>query len=77
MKLSEWLATRGETQAEFAARPELGVHPITVTKWVTGRQMPRAARMAAIERVTAGAVRAGDFYPAPALAPVPATRIAA
>lgn len=63
MRLSEWLNQRGETQTEFAARPEIDVHPITVNKWATGLHLPRAASMAAIERVTGGAVRAGDFYP--------------
>jgi DNA-binding transcriptional regulator YdaS (Cro superfamily) len=62
MKLSEWLHGHRETQSDFAGRPEIGVHPMTVAKWVTGRAVPRPARMAAIERVTGGAVRANDFY---------------
>jgi DNA-binding transcriptional regulator YdaS (Cro superfamily) len=62
MTLSEWLTDSRETQAAFAARPEIAVHPITVTKWTTGRAVPRAAKMQAIELVTGGKVRPNDFY---------------
>ena len=49
----------------------LGVRPITVWRWETGRSMPSAADLRRITKVTGGAVTPNDFFgvqpPAPVL----------
>ena len=63
MNLGKWLDENGLDRATFAAT--VGVHPVTVTKWITGRMMPRREALRAIERETKGAVVATDFVDAP------------
>jgi transcriptional regulator with XRE-family HTH domain len=59
MRLSSFLSERGMTRAEFAA--EVGVHPVTVSKWCSGAMRPRWNFIDAIQRITGGAVTATDF----------------
>jgi transcriptional regulator with XRE-family HTH domain len=59
MKLARYLAARGMTQAEFAAR--IGVTPDTVSLWVNEHKLPRPPRLAAIIRVTRAKVGPRDF----------------
>jgi transcriptional regulator with XRE-family HTH domain len=60
MTLSDYLAEAGLTRAAFAAR--VRAHPITVSKWATGRTVPRPAQMHRIAQETGGAVQPADFY---------------
>ena len=41
----------------------IGKHPITVSKYRTGKQIPRADAMQQIVKATGGEVRPSDFYP--------------
>lgn len=59
MTLGEYLDGASITRRAFAAR--LGVHPVTVTKWVTGSQRPSWPLMARIRAATEGRVTAADF----------------
>lgn len=52
---------RGLNQRQFAAL--IGRSEVSVSRWVTGRRLPRRHDILEIERVTAGAVRPGDWYP--------------
>lgn len=61
MNLATYLRQQKETREAFAAR--VGVHPITVTRWVTGSLRPGWDKLAVIERITAGEVTAQDFVP--------------
>jgi DNA-binding transcriptional regulator YdaS (Cro superfamily) len=45
---------------DLAAR--VGVSPATVYRYMAGTRIPRPDHMRAIERETAGAVTAADFY---------------
>ena len=60
MTLREWIEAQNITQREAAKR--LGVHEITVNRHVSGKQIPRRELMAAIERITEGAVKPADFF---------------
>lgn len=62
MRLGLWLDSRRIPRAAFARL--VGVHPVTVTKWVTGTMLPRPEAMDAILRATDGAVAPNDFYEA-------------
>lgn len=59
MKLRSYLSGRGETQAQFAAR--IGVHPISVSRYVTGRRLPEPDVIRRIVVATDGAVTADDL----------------
>ncbi len=59
MKLAKWLETTKVPAAELAR--QCGVHPITIYKWRSGENFPRAAQLAAIVEATKGAVTADDF----------------
>ena len=61
MNLREWIAREGITQREAAER--LGVHEITLNRWLSGRMTPRRGQIAAIETLTGGAVLWADFSP--------------
>jgi transcriptional regulator with XRE-family HTH domain len=60
MTLREWIESQKLTQREAAAR--LGVHEITLNKWVNGRMIPRRAQMETVEARTGGAVCGRDFF---------------
>jgi DNA-binding transcriptional regulator YdaS (Cro superfamily) len=59
MDLATYLQHADLTQAEFAAR--LGVHPVTLNRWVKGHAMPRRAAMAKIQNLTGGCVLPADL----------------
>lgn len=61
MNLATYLKEQNLTREAFANR--VGVHPITVTRWVTGSLRPGWDKLAVIERVTGGGVTAQDFMP--------------
>lgn len=60
MTLREWIATAGLTQRAAAER--LGVHEITLSRWLTGRAIPRRDQMTLIGAMTEGAVLPNSFY---------------
>lgn len=60
MTLREWIATAGLTQRAAAER--LGVHEITLNRWLTGRAIPRRDQMTLIGTMTDGAVLPNSFY---------------
>ena len=62
MTLREWISEQGLTQR--AAADRLGVHEITLSRWLTGKAIPRREQMASIRQETAGTVDAGSFYAA-------------
>lgn len=64
MKLSQWLDSQRMLRVQFARN--VGVHPITVTKWANGHMIPRPDLMAAIVAATDGAVQPNDFFAPPA-----------
>jgi len=61
MKLGLWIDQKGWSRQKFA--DEASVHPVTVSKWVTGRMTPRPQQMMRIEEITGGEVAPQDFYP--------------
>ena len=61
MTLAEYLKNKNLTLVSFAA--DLGEKVTTVHGWVSGRRRPGIVSLVRIERVTSGAVRAGDFLP--------------
>jgi ribosome-binding protein aMBF1 (putative translation factor) len=62
MKLAEWLDRHGWSNDDFAQA--IGRHRTDVYRYRRGQHMPRAEIIAAIERVTHGAVTATDLYEA-------------
>lgn len=60
MTLREWITQNSMTQRQAAEL--LGVHEITLNRYVTGKQIPRRATMMAISKITSGAVCPIDFY---------------
>lgn len=63
MKLRIYLSETAQSHAQFAKL--VGCHPITVSKWATGRMFPRCDALRTIETLTAGAVTANDFLDRP------------
>lgn len=59
MRLADWLLRHQMSDADFARR--IGSHRTEVWNYRTGRRMPRADKVADIERATRGEVRAKDF----------------
>lgn len=59
MKLKDWRAREGMTQAQAAARLDVGV--TTVSRWESGAVVPRQKQLAALRKMTKGAVGAVDF----------------
>lgn len=55
------------SRAAFGAL--IGVTEVAVTRYVNGDRIPRASKMAMIEKVTDGAVKPNDFFAKPAPAP--------
>ncbi len=60
MKLKDWLFKQHVNMAEFARR--LNKPPQTVARYVKDTRIPGRKVMADIGRLTAGEVRANDFY---------------
>lgn len=60
MTLREWLRQQDMTQREAADR--LGVHEITMCRYVSHKQIPRRDILAKIDALTGGAVKPGSFY---------------
>jgi plasmid maintenance system antidote protein VapI len=59
MTLTEWMATKGHSQA--AAGALFGVPSGTVCRWVTGQRTPTLRMALAIEKATSGAVPASSW----------------
>jgi DNA-binding transcriptional regulator YdaS (Cro superfamily) len=59
MRLREWLEEHGLQRVQFASL--LGVHPITVTRWVTGSWVPSSEWIERITAATNGDVTANDM----------------
>ena len=59
MLLSQWLKTNGKTGQALAV--ELGVHPVTISKWIAGTQCPRPEMVVQIGAITGGDVTATDL----------------
>lgn len=59
MKLAEYLATNKLSQAEFAKIIEAS--QVAVSRYASGRRMPRKDRMLKIREVTGGLVTGDDF----------------
>lgn len=66
MTLREWIANQRLTQREAAER--LGVHEITLNRWVNEKATPRRKQMSRVQTATDGAVQPRDFFPATATA---------
>ena len=62
MDLAAFLAQAELTQTEFAAR--IGVHPITLNRWVNGHALPRRSAMVKIQEATGGQVGPSDLLAA-------------
>ena len=59
MKLRDWRKRDGITQAQAANR--IGVSVTTISRWEAGEVVPRQQQLAAVRKVTRGAVGAVDF----------------
>lgn len=59
MKLADYLRKHGISDKTFAEKA--GLHFTEVWNYRTERRMPRADKVAAIEKATGGEVRAKDF----------------
>lgn len=59
MSLTEFLAQKGLTHAEFAAM--VGVSQATVTRWTHGQRFPGRKEIERIQKATRGAVTANDL----------------
>lgn len=59
MKLAEYLAANGLSQAEFAKIIEAS--QVAVSRYASGRRMPRPARLLRIKEATGGLVTGNDF----------------
>ena len=60
MTLKEWLLKENMTQEAAAKR--IGVHEITINRWINGRITPRRAQMARVEEITGGEVKPASFF---------------
>lgn len=59
MTLAEYLEKNKLSDEDFAQR--IGAHRTEIWNYRTGRRMPKADKVAAIEEATGGEVRAKDF----------------
>jgi transcriptional regulator with XRE-family HTH domain len=59
MTLAQWIEKQGRTQRWFAG--EVGAPEATVSRWCSGKMMPRLDRLRQIEQITGGSVTANDF----------------
>lgn len=60
MRLGDWIELQNLSQAEFGRKG--GVRQQLVSKWCSGRAIPRLHHMEMIQRLTAGRVSSADFY---------------
>lgn len=61
MKLEDWRLARNLSLADLAGA--IGATRMAVWRYCAGQRIPRPGIMAAIQRVTGGAVGPADFYP--------------
>jgi hypothetical protein len=61
MTLDEYLTSKRLSAAEFGRSCDPPLHRTEVWNYRTGRRLPRADKVDAIEKATQGQVRAGDF----------------
>ncbi len=59
MTLSQFIAAKGLTRAQFAAK--IGVTEESVTRYMNGTRTPRRKQLELIYKVTKGAVTANDI----------------
>tara|TARA_R100000808_G_C2123555_1_gene134272 strand:+ start:225 stop:416 length:192 start_codon:yes stop_codon:yes gene_type:complete len=59
MKLAEWLQKERRTQVWFAE--QIGKHPNTIARYISGDRFPARKTMAKITEVTKGRVTHRDF----------------
>jgi transcriptional regulator with XRE-family HTH domain len=62
MTLREWIADQQLTQREAAAR--LGVHEITLNRWLSGKAIPQRRQLEAIRQISG--VEPATFFPSQA-----------
>ncbi len=60
MNLKDYLDQTGTTQDAFAK--SVGVHKLTVSRWVRGERFPSSASQRTIAAVTDGAVTPVDWF---------------
>lgn len=60
MKLNDYLESTGESVTDFAAR--VGLHKITVYRYLRGIRFPRKVHLGRIFVETDGLVTPNDFY---------------
>jgi len=58
-KLREWLQREGRRKSWLAAQCQ--VNPATLTRWLTGAAVPQPVYRTTLEKITEGAVSAGDW----------------
>lgn len=63
VKLQAYLDQSGVSKDELAE--QLGVHPITIYKYVRGDRVPEPGVMVKIAEITKGQVTPNDFYDIP------------
>lgn len=61
MKLKPWLKNNSISSQDFAKI--VGVSPVTVSWWATGKKKPSLSYFAKIHRATSGQVTLEDFIP--------------
>lgn len=59
MKLCEYLEVNGITQKFFSKK--IGVNPTHLSRWVSGKTIPRINYIMEVEKATNGAVSARDW----------------
>lgn len=59
MQLETWLSEEKISRTDFAAL--VGAHPVSVSKWIAKKMMPRRGHLEAIREVTGGKVTPNDF----------------
>lgn len=64
MTLAQYLLAHSISQADFAAR--LGTSDATVSRWASGKMIPRREMIARIAAETAGAVNPASWFNLPA-----------
>lgn len=64
MRLAEYLAQEGMTQADFARK--IGQEQATIARYCTGKRTPQPEVMRKIVQATRGQVQPNDFYDVPA-----------
>ena len=60
MTLRQWIETQNMTQQQAADL--LGVHAVTLNRYLSGKLTPRRAMLEKVREVTGGAVQPADFF---------------